>query len=225
MKRTMRSILLLVLFLAGAARAEVVRVEIRDGMKFVPEVTRVNPGDTIEFVNVSRLPHTVTADPALVKDPGNVVLPEGAAPFHSGRIEPGARFEHKFDEPGSYQYVCLPHEAHGMKGRVEVASPVPSRQVACEVAYYLGSEEVGRAPFQGSVKEEGGIAISQDFTLADVVANFHVYYEPKDGFISINYFHEPTDTYLNTDSHVVPGKDVLLLTRNRQGANGWTQSE
>lgn len=43
--------------------------------------------------------------------------------FESGdpTDEAGTTFEHTFDSPGIYKYVCTPHEAMGMKGAVFVA--------------------------------------------------------------------------------------------------------
>lgn len=34
--------------------------------------------------------------------------------------EEGHTFEHSFDEPGVYRYVCVPHESSGMKGAIAV---------------------------------------------------------------------------------------------------------
>ncbi len=32
----------------------------------------------------------------------------------------GHTFEHTFEEPGVYEYVCTPHQTQGMNGRIEV---------------------------------------------------------------------------------------------------------
>lgn len=201
---------------AGVAGAQTVKVEILEGMKFSPENIQIAAGDTIEFVNNSRFAHTVTADPSLAKNPANVILPEGAAPFHSGKLNPGDTFSHTFSEVGQYQYICLPHEMHGMKGQVHVVAAEVSHNVDCEVSYFLDAQEKGQAKFSGSVKDAGGIAISQDFDLAAITANLHVYYEPMDRFVSVNYFHEPTGSYVNADTYVVAGKMVSLVSRNVQ---------
>lgn len=116
----MRSLMMLsVLLGAAAADAAVLKVSIT-GLKFVPDVVQARAGDTIEFTNESNFVHTVTADPTLVKNPANVVLPAGAAPFHSGKLLPGKTFTQTLTVPGLYQYVCLPHELHGMQGQIEV---------------------------------------------------------------------------------------------------------
>lgn len=94
------------------------RVETNGGFK--PSIVEVNVGDDVEWVNTSAMTHTVTADARLAKDPSNVALPEGAAPFHSGAIRPGATFRHTFTVAGRYRYLCIPHEKHGMIGEVIV---------------------------------------------------------------------------------------------------------
>ena len=88
--------------------------------KFDPADLEISSGDTVEFINDTRGVHTVTADPTLAKDPANVVLPTGAAPFNSGSIAPGKVFTHVFDVDGEYQYVCLPHERMGMIAKIHV---------------------------------------------------------------------------------------------------------
>jgi len=115
------------LVLAHSASAATVKVSITSAMTFSPDKVQVRVGDTVEFVNESRIPHTVTADPSLAKDPANVILPEGAAPFHSGRLNAGKSFSHQFTVGGLYQYICLPHEGMGMRAQVEV---LPAEVVA-----------------------------------------------------------------------------------------------
>ncbi len=52
---------------------------------------------------------------------GNVVLPNGVAPFDSGNIEEDGTFSHTFAAKGTYKYICKFHEAMGMVGTVIVA--------------------------------------------------------------------------------------------------------
>lgn len=84
-----------------------------------PKIT-VAVGATVEWKNPSFLVHTVTADPAKPLDPSHVHLPEEAKPFHSGDIESGENYRHRFTIPGHYRYFCVPHEAAGMFGEVIV---------------------------------------------------------------------------------------------------------
>src|SRR5262245_16266 len=94
---------------------------------------------------------------------------------------------------------------------VALAASTPESEPAtatCSVAYARGGESLGTAYFSGHVGSTGGIAISQDFDLAGVQANLHVYLDPSTRFASINYFHAPTDSVLNSDTYVTPGKEV-----------------
>ncbi len=89
--------------------------------RFEPQVLNIQAGDSVEFVNETESTHTVTANPQLAKNPANMILPAGAKPFHSGRLTLGGKFIQEFTVQGLYQYVCLPHEAHGMKAQIIVA--------------------------------------------------------------------------------------------------------
>lgn len=88
-------------------------------LAFSPAVVQIRAGDTVEWRNASPFGHTVTADPSLVKNRANVRLPQGAPPFN-GPLPAGGTYRRKFTRPGTYDYVCLPHEGAGMKGRVVV---------------------------------------------------------------------------------------------------------
>jgi len=95
-------------------------VRMTNSLKYVPEEVTVRAGQTVVWTNTSSQVHTVTADPALAQDRSHVQLPEGAVPFNSGDIAPGAVFRHTFEVPGKYVYFCIPHEAMGMVGRITV---------------------------------------------------------------------------------------------------------
>jgi plastocyanin len=88
--------------------------------RFEPAQITIRAGETVQWRNDSSHPHTVTADPGRAANPAHVVLPDGAEPFDSGEIAPGATFTHTFDVPGTYIYVCSPHEEDGMMGIVVV---------------------------------------------------------------------------------------------------------
>ncbi|HVL79825.1 MAG TPA: plastocyanin/azurin family copper-binding protein [Sphingomicrobium sp.] len=87
---------------------------------FEPAAVRIRPGQTVQWRNTSLVTHTVTADHRLAANPANVVLPPGAAPFHSGSVAAGQVWSYRFTMPGTYRYVCLPHERAGMIGTVIV---------------------------------------------------------------------------------------------------------
>lgn len=102
------------------ARVIAATVRMTQAMTYVPRVIRINVGDTVEWQNVSALGHTVTADPGKATLSGDAVLPPGAMPFDSGNLQPGERFRYIFTVPGAYRYFCIPHEAAGMVGEIEV---------------------------------------------------------------------------------------------------------
>lgn len=95
-------------------------VAMTDVSTFDPSCIRVESGTTVTWENTSNVLHTVTADPDRAVNPNNVVLPDGAAPFHSGNLSTDSEFSYTFHTPGRYDYVCLPHEGEGMRGRIIV---------------------------------------------------------------------------------------------------------
>jgi len=88
---------------------------------FDPVDLLVGPGATILWV-VQATVHTATA-----YHPDNdrpLRIPEGAAPWESGYlVDPGAAFEVRLTMEGVYDYLCQPHEAAGMVGRIIVGRP------------------------------------------------------------------------------------------------------
>jgi plastocyanin len=95
-------------------------VEMTNLLQYAPRDIRIAVGRTVEWRNPSHLTHTVTCDPSLAIDPRDVQLPEGAEPFNSGVMRPGAVFRYTFKTPGLYKYFCIPHEYAGMVGTVDV---------------------------------------------------------------------------------------------------------
>jgi plastocyanin len=70
---------------------------------FSPGTVRIKAGESVTWKNSTQLTHTATG--------------EG---FDSGNVAPGKSWSHTFAKPGTYAYVCVPHEAAGMKGTVIV---------------------------------------------------------------------------------------------------------
>ncbi len=95
-------------------------VEMTGELNFQPSSLTIQVGDTVEWRNVSELPHTVTADPQKAADPSHVALPEGAEAFDSGFIQAGDSYSRTFDVPGEYRYFCIPHEGAGMVATLTV---------------------------------------------------------------------------------------------------------
>ena len=79
---------------------------------FAPEVVRIEPGDSINFVAADK-GHDVYSVPGMI--------PEGAQPF-----EGGANRDVKvlFTVPGVYVVACRPHLPMGMVALVVVGDPV-----------------------------------------------------------------------------------------------------
>lgn len=101
-----------------AAAAKVVSMTADDTFK--PDNLTIPAGTTVRWVNSSAHSHTVTDDPKVASDAKDVSRPNGAKPFNSGKVPPGGKFEHTFDVPGVYKYVCEPHEDMDMKGQITV---------------------------------------------------------------------------------------------------------
>lgn len=98
--------------------------------KFVPDTYRVSVGDTVVWRNTSGAVHTITA----LEDS----IPDDAAYFATGGFEDEktARtawhehgdggistrdtYEHTFEVPGTYDYICIPHVRAGMTGKIIV---------------------------------------------------------------------------------------------------------
>jgi len=91
-----------------------------EALSFATDTVRVEVGETVRWKNTSVVVHTVTADPEEATMDESVRLPEGAAPFNSGNLEPDETFEHTFETAGTYQYFCIPHEGARMYGTVIV---------------------------------------------------------------------------------------------------------
>jgi plastocyanin len=95
-------------------------VDMTDALKFEPSEITVSVGDRVQWRNVGSIAHTVTTDPAKVADAGNVSVPSGVKPWDSGLIGGDESFSRSFRKPGTYRYVCIPHEGARMVGTVVV---------------------------------------------------------------------------------------------------------
>jgi len=125
MRAAAAAVAVLAVFAAGPSPAQegpqpVAVVEMTFGLKFQPAEVRIRAGQTVEWRNKGFFVHTVTFDPSKAADPSRVSLPAGVEPFDSGNVEGGKSWKHTFTTPGTYRYVCVPHEGHGMSGTVVV---------------------------------------------------------------------------------------------------------
>ncbi len=97
---------------------------------FVPEELTVPPGTTVVWENTSSRRHTVTAYEGGIPEDAEYFASGGfedeataRAAFwddFGGEIDNGERYEHTFEVPGRYDYVCVPHEDGGMYATVFV---------------------------------------------------------------------------------------------------------
>lgn len=102
-------------------------VTMTGGFGFDPAVMTIGTDRTVIWENASDVDHTVTA----YEDE----IPDGGAYFASGGFEseraarntvtagllsPNSTYEWTFEESGTYEYYCIPHESSGMIGTVQV---------------------------------------------------------------------------------------------------------
>jgi plastocyanin len=113
--------------LRRASAAEVAEIRMRSDpegarVDFDPIGLRVAPGAVVRWVVEANV-HTATAyHPANGGRP--LRIPEGAEAWDSGYlVEPGEAFEVTLTAEGVYDYLCAPHEAAGMVGRLVVGRP------------------------------------------------------------------------------------------------------
>lgn len=105
--------------IANAAPVVVVKMTDKPPM-FKPMKATIKVGQAVEWVNNAQTLHSVTTDPDSAQKAGDVSSPPGAKPFDSGFMKPGMTFDYTFTVPGTYKYLCLPHEKDGMVGYVIV---------------------------------------------------------------------------------------------------------
>ncbi|MEX0684976.1 MAG: cupredoxin family copper-binding protein [Balneolales bacterium] len=75
---------------------------------FNPSNLEIEQGTTVTWINQDNEIHTATSGSDREQD----------GVFNSGNIEPGEEYEYTFNEPGTYDYFCIPHV--GMSGIVTV---------------------------------------------------------------------------------------------------------
>ena len=87
---------------------------------FQPATISIKVGETVEWKNVGNSVHHASSDPSTAVNPSEVSNPAGAKPFDSGFLQPGQSYTYTFTVPGTYKYICAPHETSGMVGEVVV---------------------------------------------------------------------------------------------------------
>ena len=97
---------------------------------YEPRQITVSVGETVVWANTSARGHTVTATAGGIPDDAEFFASGGFDDYETalsgwqsdfgGRLDSGDRFEHTFEVPGVYEYVCIPHREGGMYGTVVV---------------------------------------------------------------------------------------------------------
>ena len=105
---------------AAASTTPVVVKMIDMPATYQPASLTIKVGQTVEWRNVGNSVHHASSDPSTAVNPAEVSNPAGAKPFDSGFLQPGQSFTYTFTVPGTYKYICAPHETSGMLGEVVV---------------------------------------------------------------------------------------------------------
>jgi plastocyanin len=97
---------------------------------FQPNGLRIQPGDIVEFVNVSGGPHNVQFYPNRIPAGAREVLNRAMAQRMGDLASPmfttpNQKYTVNFAgaPQGTYDFFCLPHQALGMKGTIIVGQP------------------------------------------------------------------------------------------------------
>ena len=107
MRRILLCVAMLALLMPGLAAADgdTVIVEMVNN-SFQPDELEIVAGTTVRWVNMER------------RTSHDVYFPDEEVA--SERLFPEEYFERRFDEPGTYEYHCRPHEDRGMHGVIRV---------------------------------------------------------------------------------------------------------
>ena len=122
------SLLVMLVFAPSVgAQGQEVTVRMEDNF-FAPANITVEPGTTVTWVQSGDNAHTTTSYDGL---------------WDSGLLEGGSEetFSFTFDEPGTYDYFCIPHEDLGMVGTVTVTDAAMASPTATALA------DTGGTPF------------------------------------------------------------------------------
>ena len=153
------SLLVLLVFAPSAwAQGQEVTVRMEDNF-FDPANITVEPGTTVTWVQSGNNPHTTTSYDGL---------------WDSGMIEGGSggTFSFTFEEPGTFDYFCIPHESLGMIGSVTVTGGTAT---ASPTATATGTAPATASPTATALSDTGGppitpLLITLAATLALVVS-------------------------------------------------------
>ena len=137
--------LVALLFFAPAAWSQGQEVTVRMEDNFFDQANiTVEPGTTVTWVQSGNNPHTTTSYDGL---------------WDSGMIEGGSggTFSYTFEEPGRYDYFCIPHESMGMIGSVTVSDATAT---ASPTATATGTATAAASPTATALADTGGPPVS-----------------------------------------------------------------
>jgi plastocyanin len=139
---------LLVFAPAAWAQGQEVTVRMEDNF-FSPANITVEPGTTVTWVQSGNNPHTTTSYDGL---------------WDSGIIEGGSgeTFSFTFEEPGTYDYFCKPHEDLGMVGSVTVSGATTASPTATSPAT--------ASPTSTALADTGGPSVTSLVAIAATLA-------------------------------------------------------
>jgi plastocyanin len=136
---TLSLVALLVFAPSAWAQGQEVTVRMEDNF-FDPANITVEPGTTVTWVQSGNNPHTTTSYDGL---------------WDSGMIEGGSggTFSFTFEELGTYDYFCIPHESLGMIGSVTVTDGTAT---ASPTATATGTATATASPTATALSDTGG---------------------------------------------------------------------
>src|SRR3712207_3855288 len=155
------SLLGLLVFAPSAwAQDQEVTVRMEDNFFDQANIT-VEPGTTVTWVQSGDNAHTTTSYDGL---------------WDSGMIEGGTdgTFSFTFEEPGTYDYFCIPHEELGMVGTVTVSGgSVSARPSASATASSTALADTGGAPVVPLLTLAASLALGVSGLVALVLLRRH----------------------------------------------------
>jgi plastocyanin len=145
---TLSTVALLVFAPAAWAQGQEVTVRMEDNF-FAPANITVEPGTTVTWVQSGDNPHTTTSYDGL---------------WDSGIIEGGSggTYSFTFEEPGTYEYFCMPHEDQGMVGSVTVSGGT--------TASPTGTSTATASPTATALADTGGPSVNSLLAIAATLA-------------------------------------------------------
>lgn len=103
------------------------RVSMTEDFEFDPKRFTISVDTAVRWTNDSKVGHTVTAydgripsDAAYFASGGFKSETAARNDVSGGMIASGDTYEHTFETPGTYEYVCIPHESSEMTGTIVV---------------------------------------------------------------------------------------------------------